>query len=88
MWIEACRKEKEYTHFRGNWRRQQFLRGEFIRAQNAFDQKYRQFERLYYTKIQIELQVMHTDDYKEFWKRANKLGLRKPNESFIDFDNI
>ncbi len=31
---------------------------------------------------------MHTDDPKEFWRRVKMLGPRKPDESFIDFDNI
>ncbi len=32
-----------------------------------------------------ELQVMHTDDPKEFWRSVNKLGPRKPNEIIIDY---
>ena len=31
---------------------------------------------------------MRTDDSKEFWRRVKILGPRKPDESFIDFDNI
>ncbi len=35
-----------------------------------------------------KLQDMHTDDPKWFWRRVNILERRKPDDSFIDFDNI
>ncbi len=39
-------------------------------------------------KKQVELQDMHTDDPKEFWRRVKMLRPRKPDESSIDFDYI
>ncbi len=92
LWVDMCKKEKDFLRYKGPNHIKQFFRKQFADSSLLFNKELRKAERCYNKKKQDEIENICTENPRQFWNYIKKLGpqfsKKIPEEVYDEFGNI
>ena len=77
LWKSMNEKERLYIKCKDRYREKQIKKNDFLIARKEFDKTLRYSERQYNKQFLGKLEVMNTNNPKDFWRNIKHLGPRK-----------
>ena len=87
LWNNFCNAEKLWLHFTDKARKSQ-LKVQYSDTRKLFDREVQRSKRLYWYKMQCDLDENATSDHVEFWKSIGKIGIGQKRKKFIPMEVV